>query len=60
MNKIKAYIEDVIKEMRKVSWPKRKELVGNTVITLVGTVVISLFIFLADRAISGLLDLIYR
>ena len=60
MNKIKAYLEDVIKEMRKVSWPKRKELVGNTVITLVGTVVISLFIFLADRAISGLLDLIYR
>lgn len=60
MNKLKTYFEDVVKEMRKVSWPKRKELIGNTVITLVGSLVISLFIFVADRGISGLLDLIYR
>jgi preprotein translocase subunit SecE len=59
MNKIQAYLEDVGKEMRKVSWPSQQELISNTVITLVATVIISLFIFGADRIISMVLEVIY-
>lgn len=59
MNKIKTYIEEVIKEMRKVNWPKRNELVSNTTITLVGTVIIAGFIWVVDRVISAILDFIY-
>ena len=57
--KIEAYVQDVMTEMRKTSWPKRPELVSHTVITLVASVVLALFIFGADRAISFVLDLIY-
>ena len=60
MNKIQAYLEDVGKEMRKVSWPTRSELVSNTVITLVATVLISAFIFGADRVISLILEVLYQ
>ena len=59
MSKITGYIEDVAKEMRKVSWPTQAELIRNTVITLVATVIISLFIFGADRVISMVLEVIY-
>lgn len=59
MSKITGYLEDVAKEMRKVSWPTQAELVRNTVITLVATVIISLFIFGADRVISTALEIIY-
>ncbi len=59
MNKVRAYLEDVFKEMRKVNWPKRNELVDNTVVTLVGTILISLYIYVADRVISFILDFIY-
>ncbi len=59
MKKITTYVEEVITEMRKVSWPKRKELVSNTVITLLASVALALFIFGADRVISFILDLIY-
>jgi preprotein translocase subunit SecE len=59
MNKIQAYIQDVGKEMRKVSWPSRSELISNTVITIVATVIISAFIFGADRVISLVLEVIY-
>ncbi len=59
MNKIKAYLDDVVKEMRKVSWPKQSELVSNTGITLIGTVIFGLFVFSADRIISLVLDFIY-
>ncbi len=60
MNKIKAYLEEVAKEMRKVSWPTQRELISNTVITLAATLVISLFIFGIDRVISQVLEFIYR
>ena len=59
MKKIATYIEEVVTEMRKVNWPKRKELVSNTVITLLASMALALFIFGADRVISFILDLIY-
>ena len=59
MNALKAYLEDVAKEMRKVNWPKQQELISNTGITLVGTLLFGLFVFATDRVISVILDLIY-
>ena len=59
MNKIQSYLEEVGKEMRKVSWPSRSELISNTVITILATIVISLFIFVTDRVISTVLEVIY-
>ncbi len=59
MIKIQTYLEEVGKEMRKVSWPTRSELISNTLITILTTVVISLFIFVTDRVISTVLEVIY-
>ena len=58
MNPI-GYLEEVNKEMRKVSWPKRSELISNTIITLIATAIVSLFIYGADQVISGVLEIIY-
>jgi len=57
---IGSYIEEVGKEMRKVSWPSRQELISNTLLTILATIVISLFIFVTDRVISEVLAFIYR
>ncbi|WP_412067893.1 preprotein translocase subunit SecE [Rubrivirga sp. IMCC43871] len=53
------YLVEVRKEMRKVNWPKRQELISNTVLTLVSSLAISLFIFGADQVISTVLRFIY-
>ena len=57
--KIQTYLEEVAAEVKKVNWPKRKELISNTVITLIATVALSLFIFGADRVIAFILEIIY-
>jgi preprotein translocase subunit SecE len=54
-----GYITEVQKEMRKVSWPKRQELLNNTVLTLVSALFLSVLIFGSDQIISWLLTLIY-
>ncbi len=57
--KVAEYLGDVSKEMRKVSWPARNELVSNTLITLLATMIISLYIWGADQIISRALEFIY-
>ena len=59
MAKVGNYLEEVGKEMRKVTWPTQKELISSTVTTIVATIVISLFIFGTDRIISTVLEVIY-
>ncbi len=54
------YIEEVGKEMRKVTWPSQKELISNTVVTIIASIMISLFIFATDRIISTVLEVIYN
>ncbi len=58
--KVVQYLGDVSKEMRKVSWPARNELISNTLITLLATMIVSLYIWGADQVISRALEFIYR
>ncbi|MYF63226.1 MAG: preprotein translocase subunit SecE [Rhodothermaceae bacterium] len=59
VNNTRTYLEEVAVEMRKASWPQRRELVNNTVITLVASFVLAIFIAGADRVISRILEFIY-
>lgn len=54
-----SYLAEVQREMRKVSWPKRSELINNTIITLVASGLLALFIFGVDRIISVILQFVY-
>ena len=54
-----SYLQEVQREMRKVSWPKRAELINNTIITLIASGLLALFLFGIDRIISLLLQLVY-
>jgi preprotein translocase subunit SecE len=44
-----SFFNDVAREMRKVSWPKRDELQDATVITLVLCVLLAFFTFGVDK-----------
>jgi preprotein translocase subunit SecE len=59
MEKLKNFIEGVRKEMAKVSWPTQQELIDNTIIVVVFTIIISLFIFGVDQVYSTILEAIY-
>jgi len=57
--KINKFLQEVKQEMSKVSWPTRNELKGTTVIVIVLTLILSVFIWLADKVLEGLLNIIY-
>lgn len=54
--KIFSFLKDVSREMKKVTWPKGKELTSYT-ITVVATVVfVALFFFVVDFGIGQVLS----
>jgi len=60
MDKIKEYLEDVRKEMKKVSWPDQQELIDYTIVVVVFTIILSAFIFAVDQVYSTVLEAIYQ
>ena len=50
--KIIAFFTDVVKEMKKVTWPKKEELRDSTVVVLVVCIILSAFVFLVDESVN--------
>lgn len=53
--KIIGFFTDVVKEMNKVTWPKKDELRDSTIIVLVVCMLIAAFVYVVDTAVSGIL-----
>jgi len=53
--KIIAFFADVVKEMKKVTWPRREELQESTLIVMVVCGVIALFVYGVDMIVSNLM-----
>lgn len=59
MNWVINYLQEVTKEMRKVNWPSRQELISSTGIVIFGTFLIAGYIFGVDQVVSSALELLY-
>ncbi len=60
MIKIGTFIGQVRGEMRKVAWPSRPELLNSTIIVLVTTLMLAVFIGLCDVVISRIVNVLIR
>lgn len=58
MQRITNFFSEVGREMRKVSWPRRKELTRYTITVLSTVVFAALFFAVLDLGISELIRLI--
>ena len=59
IDKIKSFIDDVVREMKKVSWPEREQLINSTFVVFVISVLFTVFIYLSDLLFSNLVNLLY-
>ncbi|UQW97340.1 preprotein translocase subunit SecE [Rummeliibacillus sp. G93] len=55
MGKIGGFFSSVLSEMRKTSWPKRKELTKYTIIIVTTLLFMAAFFMVVDLGISKLL-----
>jgi preprotein translocase subunit SecE len=60
MQKIIQYLKDVRAEMLKVSWPTRNELFGATLLVIVLSLLMSVYVYLCDQVINRIVGLLLR
>ena len=60
MENITNFFDSVTKEFKKVSWPTQSELVDNTIIVVVFSIILAVLIFGIDQVYSTVLEAIYN
>ncbi|HPS64547.1 MAG TPA: preprotein translocase subunit SecE [Ignavibacteria bacterium] len=60
IDKIKNFFIDTYKELNKVTWPKRKELLDSTKIVIITMFVFAGIVWVIDQGISKLMGLIFK
>ena len=58
MKRLTEFFRNVGREMRKVSWPKRKELTKYTIVVISTVIIMSVFFAVVDLGISELIRLV--
>ena len=54
--RVREFVQEVLAEFRKVTWPSRQELVNSTVVVIVVTVVLSLFLGAVDIVLARVVE----
>ena len=59
-NKAAQFLREVKVELKKVTWPSRKQTIGSTAVVIVIVLIISLFLGLVDIGLSSLVRVILQ
>ena len=57
--KIINFFTDIVREMKKVSWPKREELKESTIVVIVTSLIFAIFVYIVDLILNQGLDAIF-
>ena len=58
VNETIKFLREVKVELKKVSWPSRKETIGSTSVVLVVVIIVAIFLGLIDIGLSRLIRII--
>ena len=54
------FLREVKVELKKVTWPSRKQTIGSTVVAIVLVMIISLFLGVVDMSLTSLIQLVLQ
>jgi preprotein translocase subunit SecE len=60
MEKAVQFLREVKVELKKVTWPSRKQAMGSTLVVIILVMVISLFLGVVDISLSSLIRLVFK
>jgi len=52
IRKVRQFLSEVIVELKRTTWPSRKEVQGTTLVVIVTVFVFALFLFVVDYILS--------
>ena len=60
VTRVREFVQEVLLEFRRVTWPSRQELINSTAVVVVLTVVVAAFLGVVDVGLTRLVEWILR
>jgi preprotein translocase subunit SecE len=60
VTRIREFVQEVLAEFRKVTWPSRAELVSSTAVVIVVTIVLAFFLGGVDIVLARVVERILK
>ncbi len=57
---LKTFLGEVKTELKKCTWPTRRELLGSTAVVVVSVVILGVFVGLSDTVLMSVLRAVLR
>jgi preprotein translocase subunit SecE len=59
INNIKTFLSEVVLELKKVTWPARREVYGTTLVVIITVIVFGLYLYLLDLGLNRLVKAVF-
>ncbi len=56
----RQFLREVKTELKKVTWPSRKDTLSGTVVVLVAVIIIAIFLGIVDLGLSNLIQMVLK
>lgn len=60
LERFRAFLGEVVQEVRRITWPRPREVAGATLVVLIAGVIVAGLLFVYDGAIAFLLRAVMR
>ena len=57
---IKKFVLEAYVELKKVAWSTKEELLGSTIVVIVTTSLVTVYLFIIDGALTKFLSVIFK
>jgi len=56
-SKVRGFVDDVVKELKRTSWPSRTEVQGTTLVVVVSVVIVAVYLGVVDAVLGKISQL---
>ncbi|HHN73706.1 MAG TPA: preprotein translocase subunit SecE [Acidobacteria bacterium] len=58
IGKAREFVDDVWKELKRTSWPNKQEVYGTTLVVIIATIIVAVYLGLVDLVLATLQKLV--
>ncbi len=60
LTKVTRFLKEVSAEMKKVTWPNKKEVMASTIVVIILVIIVGIFVSTMDFFLSIFLRILFR
>ena len=60
LRRIKQFLVDVVAELKKTTWPAKREVYGTTVVVVVTVVICAAYLWVVDMVLNRAMNLVFQ